>query len=546
MITWVAGKGGVGRTSVAAALTVCLADEGRRVVLLSAQASSRLTDPPPTATLREVRAEERWNAFRERFGAPIEALLSSATFFDGVLARSALSLRPPALEAFGWGEALLEAIDEGAHLVVDAPATGHLLPILDGPEHASAWLDAVESIRDRERYLRAHFGDETKTSIDDGIVAFRTAVERLAELRGQSRAIVVVLRQPAVIAETERLVSALTGRVSEVELLWNRDPAGAPEWPEPLRGASSLRRWWASRGTPSVASPPPPNPRVLQPLPSPRGRVVWVAGPGGAGKTTTACALACHFSATGERTLLANLDPADSIPDVLGRAPGPDGLARFSADGKSGVKALRDLLAEDLEEASDRVPEGLDLPFDSTALQALLDAAPAGLDELLGLWQLGTAVAEEWDRVVIDNAPDLQFLTTLRTRSALAAWRRWLQAFLVTNQRLVRLPRLQHELRGLRLALSSLDAAVRDGEALIVTRPDRLDQAEVLASKLHELGLPLAGVVVQAASEVTDIAKSLQPTGWVSAGAPLHGHDALATLGQGLFVASEVGCPEVA
>jgi arsenite/tail-anchored protein-transporting ATPase len=158
----VAGKGGVGKSTVAAALAVWLATRGEReVLLLGIDPAGSLHDVLelngdegegvvpgiPRLAVRQLDAEEAWDAFRARLSAELEEVLEGMSRgglgadADRRVLEELIELAPPGIDEVA---ALLEVLDaverEGRVLVLDTPPTGHLLRFLEMPEVARAWV----------------------------------------------------------------------------------------------------------------------------------------------------------------------------------------------------------------------------------------------------------------------------------------------------------------------------------------------------------------------------------------------------------------------
>jgi arsenite/tail-anchored protein-transporting ATPase len=158
-----AGKGGVGKTSAAAATALAAAAVGRRVLLLSVDPAHSLADvlgqPADAAiarglTVRELDAARAFDLRRDGYRETLGGLAHDAQARSGVsatldraLARDLLDEPPPGLDELF---ALLE-IDQALGpertdydlVVLDSAPTGHALRLLALPEVASAWTEAL-------------------------------------------------------------------------------------------------------------------------------------------------------------------------------------------------------------------------------------------------------------------------------------------------------------------------------------------------------------------------------------------------------------------
>jgi arsenite-transporting ATPase len=135
-LLFVAGKGGVGKTTVASAIAVRLAED-RAVLLLGADPAGSIGDVLPDAAdvrglrVRQVDAGAVTGALRERYRRDVEALFDrfgpgGRTTPDRRVADSLVDLAPPGLDEIA---AILDLVDEAAGdetVVVDSAPTGLL------------------------------------------------------------------------------------------------------------------------------------------------------------------------------------------------------------------------------------------------------------------------------------------------------------------------------------------------------------------------------------------------------------------------------------
>ncbi len=171
----VSGKGGVGRTTVAALCGLALADRGRRVLVATTGHDDRLawmlgapalTDEPtlvePGLSIQRLSAP----ACVREYGALVlrSSRLSSAVFDNGVVSRLMRAI--PGLDDFSVvGKAWHDAFRSGAYdtVVFDGPATGHLLYTLGVPRAIRQTIAPGPLTREAE-LMCAHFEDRSRTA----------------------------------------------------------------------------------------------------------------------------------------------------------------------------------------------------------------------------------------------------------------------------------------------------------------------------------------------------------------------------------------------
>src|SRR5690606_28171096 len=146
----VAGKGGVGKSTCAAAIALVLA-ETRPVTLLGTDPARALSDvlvlPLPsgstdaTASLRvrQIRPDEEGSTFGSRYRSEIDAALAAigldhAARLDRRVLEALGDLAPPGLDEIVAVAALVDDLASGRTVVVDTAPTGHFLRLIETPE----------------------------------------------------------------------------------------------------------------------------------------------------------------------------------------------------------------------------------------------------------------------------------------------------------------------------------------------------------------------------------------------------------------------------
>lgn len=266
----VVGKGGVGKSTCAAALALGLS-ERRPLTLLSTDPAGSLdevlgTPVPPDGltigdlTARQVDAASAFERVRDEYRERVESVFQNLSGerggpeLDRRVIASLLQLAPPGIdEIFGLVE-LLPEDDAERSLVVDTAPTGHLLRLLEMPGVALEWTR--EAMRVLVKY-RAVLGLD---AFAESLLHFANRLKSLnLKLSDPARtgALVVTLPDPLVDAESRRLVARLRQSDAPVAaLLRNRTGPGAEgSLPDPPEGVPVLEA--------PEASPEPVGPDAL-------------------------------------------------------------------------------------------------------------------------------------------------------------------------------------------------------------------------------------------------------------------------------------------
>jgi arsenite-transporting ATPase len=359
------GKGGVGKTSVACATAVQLADSGKKVLLVSTDPASNLdevlnvalgnhpTAIPGLATLWAMNLDPEKAAaeYRERMVGPYRGLLPEAAVksmeeqFSG-----SCTLEIAAFDEFSRLLGDPAATAEFDHVIFDTAPTGHTLRLLTLP---SAWdgfmqnnttgtscLGPLAGLQAQQKLyqdsVRA-LGDPALTTLvlvaraEPSALreAARTSHE-LAELGVLNQHLVVNgvfqatdIRDPYAVALQQRGEAALEAMP---EGLKSFPRTTIPLSPHGILGLDSLRQLGSIASSPSGVESTEDITRVedlpclgsiIDELVAPGHGVILAMGKGGVGKTTVAASVAVAIAQRGFEVHLSTTDPAAHIAAAL-------------------------------------------------------------------------------------------------------------------------------------------------------------------------------------------------------------------------------------
>lgn len=358
------GKGGVGKTSIACATAVSLADSGKRVLLISTDPASNLQDvfsmkltnkgtPIPgipnlvVANLDPIQAAAE---YRESVIAPYRNKLP-----ESVIANMEEQLSGSCtveIAAFNEFSSFItdgKAQQEYDYIIFDTAPTGHTLRMLQLP---SAWSNFISESTHGASCLGQLSGLESKKAI------YKQTVETLAN-RNLTTLILVTRPETAPFKEAERAsgelsalgvhnqILVINGVLTEhsdalSSSLYEKQQTALTAMPEslqalslymvPLRaynvtGLSNVRALLntdhvtAYTETLNAAGIPSLN-DVIDELAADGKRVIFTMGKGGVGKTTVAAAVALGLAKRGKRVHLTTTDPAAHLKFVLDETSG--------------------------------------------------------------------------------------------------------------------------------------------------------------------------------------------------------------------------------
>jgi arsenite-transporting ATPase len=558
------GKGGVGKTTCAAAAGLELARRlpGRPVVLVSTDPAHSLADSlaglplPAGMEVVEFDARAHLEDFRRHHGRHLQAIAERGTFLDDEDIGRFLSLSLPGMdELFGFLDLARRAESAGEHerIVVDTAPSGHTLRLLGMPELLRGWVNVLQTLLAKHRYMKRLFGhtyvpDELDRFLDELTASIATAEALLTDTR-RCRFVPVMIAEELSVRETGALLDELARlRIEANELVVNLlSPAsgcpncagmrrqqwrelghlpasfegralwGAPLRPDEVRGAA-LETFWDDvapldpRAPPT--EPPPEFPEAVQlvdapaPLPPAGARLLLFAGKGGVGKTTLACATALRLARAWpqRRLLLFSTDPAHSLADCLDRPVGPQAspvagnLMALQIDAPAELASLKQQYWHELDEFFGSMLGGFDLPFDREVMERIIELSPPGLDEIMALTRaMEFLSAGTYDLLVLDAAPTGHFVRLLEMPQLVDDWLKAFFELFLKYRRVFGMPRLAARLVQMSRDLHRFRALLRDPErcAVMATSiPTRMALEETLdlAAACRRIGVNLASL----------------------------------------------------
>jgi len=429
------GKGGVGKTSTACAIAVALADEGKKIMLISTDPASNLQDvfnteldnkgvqikEVPNLTVANFEPEKAAAEYKESVIAPYRGKLPEAVInnMEEQLSGSC-TVELAAFNEFSGFITDKNAAMEYDHIVFDTAPTGHTLRMLELP---SAWTNFI----DENTHGASCLGP--LSALEDKKEIYKNAVENLAD--GEKTTLILVSRpEESSLKEAERASIELQDigvanqllvvngvlKLHDDELssaIYKKQKNALDNMPNglkatetfeiPLRpynvtGIENIRGFFKSdvaklsTDTLNVDNIPNLN-DVIEDLYKSDKKVIFTMGKGGVGKTTIASTIALELSKKGKKVHLTTTDPAAHLKFVLEEA---DNLTISNIDEKKELEKYKEeVLSAARETMSDDDIAFLEEELSSPCTQEMaVFRAFAGIVE-----------KSENEVVVIDTAP---------------------------------------------------------------------------------------------------------------------------------------------
>lgn len=358
------GKGGVGKTSIACATAVSLADDGKRVLLISTDPASNLQDvfsmeltnkgtpipDVPNLMVANLDPEQAAAEYRESVIAPYRGKLP-----ESVIANMEEQLSGSCTVEIAAFNEFSDFLTDGKvqqeydYIIFDTAPTGHTLRMLQLP---SAWSNFISESTHGVSCLGQLSGLESKKAV------YKRAVETLAD--GNLTTLILVTRpETAPFKEAERAsgelsvlgicnqILVINGVLTEhsdalSSSLYEKQRAALTAMPEDLRALPRYRvplRTYNVTGIANVrallntdhvtayteslnATHIPSLNDVIDELAANGKHVIFTMGKGGVGKTTVAAAVALGLAKRGKKVHLTTTDPAAHLKFVLDETSG--------------------------------------------------------------------------------------------------------------------------------------------------------------------------------------------------------------------------------
>ncbi len=505
------GKGGVGKTSCATATALQLARDSPAAafLLVSTDPAHSVMDslagamPPPNLQVTELDAQECLAAFKRQHSPKLQEIASRGTFLDQDDIKSFVDLSLPGLDELMAALEISHWVEARPHrcIVVDTAPAGHTLRLLEMPALLGKWLEALNALLAKHRYLKKLYsGSAPRDEVDQFLIDLAAAVQRLEGLLRDAtrcRFVPVMLAEEmsyretcSVLHELKRMGVPVTdvvinrlypengcpvcleGRARQAPILrkilrsrplFQCSLWGVPLYPREVRGTAALQAFWEGVAHLTEVRAPSQAPihtafasvTGAAELPSTAPTLLLFAGKGGVGKTTLACATSLRLAQEwpGTEVLLFSTDPAHSLSTCLKLPVGPTpkricpGLTALEIDAEAEFNALKKLYADELKSFLQSFLPGLDLAFDREAMEKILDLAPPGLDEVIALTKVMEFLEQgRYQTLVLDSAPTGHLIRLLEMPDLIDRWLKVFFGLFLKYRPIFRLPQVAQRL----------------------------------------------------------------------------------------------------
>ncbi|AGK95661.1 arsenical pump-driving ATPase [Clostridium pasteurianum] len=353
------GKGGVGKTSTACATAVALADEGKKIMLISTDPASNLQDVFNTelnnkgVAIKEVlnlvvanfEPEKAADEYRESVIGPYRGKLPEVVLqnMEEQLSGSC-TVEIAAFNEFSTFITDEKAAEEYDHIIFDTAPTGHTLRMLQLPSawsnfisestHGASCLGQLSGLEGKKEVYKnavSNLSDKEKTTL---ILVARPELSPLKEAERASKELqdigvnnqVLVINgvlknydddlSNAIFTKQQKALKNIPEHLSRLQIY------EIPLRPYNITGIENVRAFLKrdniKYSKDILNTQKVPNLRdVIDDLYASDKKVIFTMGKGGVGKTTIAAAIALGLAEKGKRVHLTTTDPAAHLKFVL-------------------------------------------------------------------------------------------------------------------------------------------------------------------------------------------------------------------------------------
>ena len=520
------GKGGVGKTSIACATAVGLADKGKKILLISTDPASNLQDvfnqslnghgseiaEIPGLTVVNLDPEQAAAEYRERVIAPFRGKLPESVIqnMEEQLSGSC-TVEIAAFNEFSDFITDVQKQSEFDHIIFDTAPTGHTLRMLQLPSawstfisestHGASCLGQLSGLEERKEIYKKAVETLSDTGATRLMLVSRPETAPLKEaarsshelqLLGIKNQILIINGVLQQLDKNDSVSSQLHERQQKALQSMPAELSGYPLYHVPLRSynlssIANIRRMLYSDSLSSEVN--------YKPVASPKGvdemvddlytsgkRVIFTMGKGGVGKTTLATEIALKLTRLGAKVHLTTTDPANHL--------------NYELAVKAGITVSRIDEAEVLEKYKNEVRNKAAEAVTAEDMEYIEEDLRSPCTQEIAVFKAFAEIVDkaETEIVVIDTAPTGHTLLLLDA----------------TQSYHKEVERTQGEVTG---AVANLLPRLRNSketEVVIVTLPEATPvfEAERLQMDLQRAGINNKWWVVNACLSLTDTQNS--------------------------------------
>lgn len=463
------GKGGVGKTSCAAATAIYAASQGKKTLIISTDPAHSLSDSlekeigdkiiniKENLDALEINAVSLLKEYKKKYSHLIKQIVEEGTFFSQGDIQDFFDLSLPGMDELMALLKVIDLLEENKYdlLILDTAPAGHTIRLLELPDLMTAYVKVLAEMRQKHQVVismmtRRYVKDEA----DKFIEKMHQDVERIkAVLKDtkKTRFVPITIPEAMSILETERLMEVLKKYQMPIEELLvngvmkencafckarklNQEKYlqeikrkfsaykinEIPLFPTEIKGKNLETLAKVLFGEKYQLPPAPLQPAAKITFDKltvkPSIEFLLFGGKGGVGKTSCAAAVALQESKQ-KKVLIFSTDPAHSLSDSFEIAIGnsitkiKENLDGLETDSYALLGELKKKYKKEIKEFFSsvfRTTTGatIDAPYDRKVMEDLFELAPPGIDEIMALKTMMERMEEKkYDLFILDTAP---------------------------------------------------------------------------------------------------------------------------------------------
>ena len=351
------GKGGVGKTSIACATAIGLADQGKKILLISTDPASNLQDvfgqdidghgkeikDVPGLTVVNLDPEEAAAEYRESVIAPFRGKLPESVINN--MEEQLSGSCTVEIAAFNEFSDFITAVDKARdydHIIFDTAPTGHTLRMLQLPSawstfisestHGASCLGQLSGLEARKEVYKQAVSTLSDPQLTRLVLVSRPDVSPLKEaarsshelrLLGVNKQILVINALLEKDEPTDKITHEMYERQEKALKDMPESLKEIPTYYVPLRSYNMsdidhIREMLSGDKLSLDEKFSVPNNfstlvQLVEDLNKTGKRVIFTMGKGGVGKTTIATEIAKQLTARGKKVHLTTTDPANHL-----------------------------------------------------------------------------------------------------------------------------------------------------------------------------------------------------------------------------------------